>query len=146
MENSYEDILVIPSVHDDSLSSIGEASTSPVEFLQEIIDISGEPITKTEEKDVPSTKSVKIKSKRKKLEKSFLKFLAVEKKAKLKDMMLIELKKNKKAIEDLLADTEIENKIYWRQVEEAKNTTEKYKEELQELCMLDVPVGCTCCY
>ena len=141
--SNFNDVIVIPNISEDSLSSIAESveflqeiataesTTSSVEVLQEIKNYPGITVTSTK----PSPKSIKIKSQKKRLKDSFMRFLAVEKKAKLKDLMVAELKKNKKAIQDLLAETESENKQIWNRVEAAKATTQKLKDELESLIM-----------
>ena len=92
------------------------------------------------EKEAPAPKSVKIKRKKQLLEKSFLKFLSIEKKVSIKQQMIEELQKNKKALNSLIAETEIEANICWESLQDAKNSTDKIKMDLEEL-INDVPVG-----
>ena len=55
-----------------------------------------------------------------KIEESFLRFLSIEKKAMIKQQMIEELKKNKRALLSLLAETEAEANTLWESLRKAK--------------------------
>ena len=133
--------LIIPSTDDETLSSIGENLDASIEMVYEYIDLTGVPVSKIGKEKAPAPKSVKLKRKKKKIEESFLKFLSIEKKAMIKQQMIEELKKNKRALLSLLTETEAEANHLWECLRKAKKETDKHKEEFEQMKVNDVPVS-----